>query len=52
MLKVGAGLNKSASVALFKCTRRVTTGRNGDDGRGAIFPVSARDSNASVRAYI
>lgn len=32
--------------------RRVTTGRNGDDGRGAIFPVSARDINASVRAYI
>jgi hypothetical protein len=39
-------------VAFVKCTRRVTTGRNGDDGRGAIFPVSARDNNASVRAYI
>jgi len=24
----------------------------GNDGRGAIFPVSARDINASVRAYI
>jgi hypothetical protein len=30
----------------------VTTGHNGDDGRGAILPVSARDNNASVRADI
>jgi hypothetical protein len=33
-------------------TCRVTTGHNGDDGRGAILPVSARDNNASVRANI
>jgi hypothetical protein len=33
-------------------TCRVTTGHNGDDGRGAILPVSARDNNASVRADI
>ena len=44
-------VNQSADLALMDRTRRVTTGRNGDGGRGAIFPVSARDSNASVRAY-
>jgi hypothetical protein len=33
-------------------TRRVTTGHNGKDRRRAILPVSARDINASVRAYI
>jgi hypothetical protein len=44
--------NQSELVALFGCTHRVTTGHNGEVGRGAILPVSARDINASVRANI
>ena len=43
--------NKTSDTELPNCTRRVTTGRNGDVGRGAIFPVSLRDINASVRVY-
>ena len=37
---------------VVRSTRRVTTGHNGEDGRGTILPVSVRDINASVRASI
>jgi hypothetical protein len=43
-LKQGYGVVES--------TRRVTTGHDGDDGRRAILPVSACDTNASIRANI
>ena len=44
--------NSERPSALSISTCRVTTGRNRDDGRRAILPVSACDTNASVRADI
>jgi hypothetical protein len=44
--------NKIRATPLSSGTLRVTTGRNGEDGRSAILPVSACDTNASVRANI
>jgi hypothetical protein len=51
-LSIPSDRNAGGPTPVGRRTRRVTTGHNGDDGRGAILPVSARGTNASVRACI
>jgi hypothetical protein len=50
MAPVGSCASNPISTAALTCrTRRLLTGRNGDDGRLRFLPVSRGDTNASVR---